>query len=94
MPLGGRKSGQQAGFPHGVPGRSSTRDSVAHVCRVAAEIFIGSGAVETVMTDLCDTVLAHSTGARLVVGDRRHGVVHQLQAGSVGHRVCTMHGAP
>lgn len=44
--------------------------------------------VETVMTEVCDTVLDHSTDARLVVvGDRRQGVFHRLLAGSVGNRV-------
>lgn len=44
--------------------------------------------VETVMADLCDAVLDHSTDARLVVvGDRRSGVVHRLLSGSVSHRV-------
>jgi nucleotide-binding universal stress UspA family protein len=44
--------------------------------------------VETVMADSTQEVLDHSTDARLVVvGDRRHGVVHRLLAGSAGHQV-------
>lgn len=44
--------------------------------------------VETVMTDPTHEILDHSTDARLVVvGDRRHGVVHRLLSGSASHRV-------
>ena len=56
---------------------------IVHRCHPSLPVW-----VETVMTDLCDAVLDHSTDARLVVvGDRRRGVVHRLLAGSVGHRV-------
>jgi nucleotide-binding universal stress UspA family protein len=56
--------------------------------------------VETVTADLADTVVTLSADASLVVvGDRRHGVVHRLLTVSVGRRVlhnarCTVAAIP